>query len=341
MPDSTDSPKRRKSAALPILLLIGIITVVVMLCLDLSTIAQVGQHRITNEEASLALRESLWKQQLSWHELTPEQQQTQRELALQNLMDAHLLHQLSLTANLDEQAIQQEAERRLQQNIKQFENSSAWQQRISAQNLSEIQLREQFIRDTRAIYFLEKQLTQHPTSNSDVLQWFKDHPSSYQIPASAHASHLFLTIHDAEKSQREKTIHHFHQLITRSQATLSDLAKQHSDDPRTKNTGGNLGWFSVDRVPADFAEQVFQLKPNQLSEPFLTKLGWHIVLLHDKRPARAASFDECRDEIFAQLESQRRNLLTKSLLETWRANHNYQLHINRLSKLTPPTSSLH
>lgn len=301
-------------------------------------VARAGAHDITREEVILELRQSLWRKQLQWSQLSPLEQQQQRELALEKLIDSHLLEQAAQSASLNESAIQQEAERRVQQNIRQFENLDVWKNRAAGQGLTENLFRDQLLRETRITLFLEQQLAAQPVDESEVRQWYESHRNTCVIPQKARASHLFLTIHDAEKPAVESEIRRFHQMIVSGQASLADLARKHSDDSRTKSKGGDLGWFSYDRVPEDFAKEVFQLAPNQLSKPFLTRLGWHIVLLHEKEPSRPATYEECRDEIFARLEDLRRTELLKALLQSLRQTHHIKIHAQKLATVEPPTS---
>jgi peptidyl-prolyl cis-trans isomerase SurA len=78
------------------------------------------------------------------------------------------------------------------------------------------------------------------------------------------------------------------------------LAKQYSDDPSSANIGGDLGWFP----PEAYGERVYQtiiaMKPGELSEPFQTQNGWHIMELLDTREidrTEEAIRAEARDQI--------------------------------------------
>jgi peptidyl-prolyl cis-trans isomerase SurA len=64
---------------------------------------------------------------------------------------------------------------------------------------------------------------------------------------------------------------------------FAELAKEFSDDTSTANIGGDMGWFP----PEAFGERVYQtllaLQPSEVSEPFQTGNGWHIIELLDTR----------------------------------------------------------
>jgi peptidyl-prolyl cis-trans isomerase SurA len=63
------------------------------------------------------------------------------------------------------------------------------------------------------------------------------------------------------------------------------LAKEFSQDPPTANLGGEMGWFPIDQYGPKVAEVLAGLKDNEVSQPFQTDLGWHIVQLLGKREA--------------------------------------------------------
>lgn len=60
-------------------------------------------------------------------------------------------------------------------------------------------------------------------------------------------------------------------------ADFADLASRNSEDTASKPRGGDLGWFAQDDFGPDFGSQVAQLTDGQVSEPFKTQAGWHIV----------------------------------------------------------------
>jgi len=64
---------------------------------------------------------------------------------------------------------------------------------------------------------------------------------------------------------------------------FSDVARIESDDPGSAPLGGDLGWSSPGSFVPAFEDQVARLEPGQMSEPFRTQFGWHLVLLEDRQ----------------------------------------------------------
>ncbi|RJQ48082.1 MAG: molecular chaperone SurA [Gammaproteobacteria bacterium] len=61
------------------------------------------------------------------------------------------------------------------------------------------------------------------------------------------------------------------------------LATSHSEDPATAVNGGSLGWVSPGDVDTQFEEVMHSLKPGEVSAPFQTQFGWHILQVLDRR----------------------------------------------------------
>jgi peptidyl-prolyl cis-trans isomerase SurA len=64
---------------------------------------------------------------------------------------------------------------------------------------------------------------------------------------------------------------------------FADVARLESADPGSAAQGGVLGWSSVGSFPPDFEAMVEQLSPGEISQPFRSDFGWHIVLLEDRK----------------------------------------------------------
>jgi len=64
---------------------------------------------------------------------------------------------------------------------------------------------------------------------------------------------------------------------------FGDVARLESADPGSATQGGDLGWTSAGTFPPDFEAVIDQLAPGEISEPFRSDFGWHIVFLEDRK----------------------------------------------------------
>ncbi|WP_353251967.1 peptidylprolyl isomerase [Salinisphaera sp. PC39] len=108
-------------------------------------------------------------------------------------------------------------------------------------------------------------------------------PDEQVIVEEVKARHILLElneIRDDERARREAE-----KLRERILAgdDFAELARQHSDDPGSANQGGDLGWAPAEAYNPAFAERLRQLEAGEISEPFKSPNGWHIVEVLDRR----------------------------------------------------------
>ncbi|WP_237481924.1 peptidylprolyl isomerase [Lichenibacterium dinghuense] len=113
---------------------------------------------------------------------------------------------------------------------------------------------------------------------------------------------------DAAKAQPPETeIHARHILVpTEAEAKAAlervkkgeDFAKvadEVSKDPGSQ--GGDLGWFTKDKMVPEFAAAAFKLEPGQVSDPVKSEFGWHVIKVEGKREKAFPPFDQVKDQV--------------------------------------------
>lgn len=85
---------------------------------------------------------------------------------------------------------------------------------------------------------------------------------------------------------------------------FAELAREYSDDPGSKESGGDLGWFGRGRMVPEFEEAAFSLEPGEISDPVKTMFGYHIIQVLEKDPSRPVDpleLERRRDEAYRNL----------------------------------------
>jgi peptidyl-prolyl cis-trans isomerase C len=75
---------------------------------------------------------------------------------------------------------------------------------------------------------------------------------------------------------------------------FAKVATELSKDPGGE--GGDLGWFTKDRMVPEFSEAAFKLEPGQISDPVKTQFGWHVIKVEEKRVKTFPPFDQVKDQ---------------------------------------------
>jgi peptidyl-prolyl cis-trans isomerase D len=126
----------------------------------------------------------------------------------------------------------------------------------------------------------------------------------YQVPNRVHVEHiLFMTVGktDAEVDEIKKTAADVLAQAKKKGANFEDLAKKYSQDPGTKEKGGDLGWLTQGQTVPEFEKTAFGLDKGQVSDLVRTQYGFHIIKVLDKETAHTKPFDEVKDSIRAPL----------------------------------------
>lgn len=82
-----------------------------------------------------------------------------------------------------------------------------------------------------------------------------------------------------------------------SAANWKKVAKQYSEDPGTKDNGGDLGDVQQGMMVPAFDKAAFSLKKGVVSQPVKTTYGWHILEVTKITPAKASSLEDVKAEI--------------------------------------------
>lgn len=128
-------------------------------------------------------------------------------------------------------------------------------------------------------------------------------------------AHIMISLNQTDESVNpEVRINEIYKKLNQGE-TFEALAKQFSDDKSSANKGGALAPFKGGQLSAlEFEDVAFSLKDkNQVSQPFKTQYGWHIVKLLDKKPLQ--SFEELKSELQNRVQRDSRSkLINKALV---------------------------
>lgn len=92
-----------------------------------------------------------------------------------------------------------------------------------------------------------------------------------------HARHILVRITEAQDAAAAKAKIDTLRARIAGGADFATVAKESSEDPNSRGEGGDLGWFPGDAFGPAFGEQVAGVGNGQVTEPFRTDAGWHIV----------------------------------------------------------------
>jgi peptidyl-prolyl cis-trans isomerase D len=143
--------------------------------------------------------------------------------------------------------------------------------------------------------------------DQQVLQYYQGHQKDYQVPEEVKVRHILIKVDagadpkvDAVAKQKAEDL--LKQI--KGGADFAALAKANSDDPGSKEQGGELGMIQRGVTVPAFEKAAFGLEPGQISDVIKTQFGYHIIKVEEKQTAHLKSLDEVKAQILATLTRQ-------------------------------------
>ena len=100
-----------------------------------------------------------------------------------------------------------------------------------------------------------------------------------------HARHILLPTEDEAKKALARV---------KGGEDFAKVATELSKDP--SGNGGDLGWFTKDRMVPEFSDAAFKLKEGEISDPVKTQFGWHIIKVEGVRTKTFPPFEQVKDQ---------------------------------------------
>lgn len=121
------------------------------------------------------------------------------------------------------------------------------------------------------------------------------------VVSQVHARHILLRTNELEDDQTvEQKLADIRNRIINDKEDFAAIAAVTSQDPGSAADGGDLGWAGPGSFVPAFEKQIDTLDVNEISQPFKTEYGWHLVQLLGRR-VHDDTEDKLRQQVFAQL----------------------------------------
>lgn len=147
-------------------------------------------------------------------------------------------------------------------------------------------------------------LNKVPVSDEKAKAYYEANPAEFTEPEQVHARHILLRVPENADDQQTEEIKKKIEEIRKEIEGGEDFtakARELSQDEATAENGGDLGFFARGKLNPDIEDAAFDLKPGGLSEPVLTKQGYHLIRVDEKKPEKRLTFAEVKQRIVDKL----------------------------------------
>ncbi|QQL44346.1 peptidylprolyl isomerase [Sulfuriroseicoccus oceanibius] len=263
-------------------------------------VAVVYGEGVTLAELDLHLARHLRRKGMDPGKLTPERLYEMRLLIVQELILERVLEG-KLRVRSEYEVAPDALDSQIAEVRDQYPDDAAYRAALDAAGMDEEKLRAHYDQWMQQVAYVDKLIKggqERMPLEEHILSYYESHKEEFVLPERYHVRHIFLTTLGKDPKVVEEQIADVHTKISSGQVAFAEIAAEVSEDPASREAGGDLGWVATDRLPTGLGADLFaSLQPGQMSAPVQSRIGWHIVDMVDMRPARQLEFAEVESKI--------------------------------------------
>jgi parvulin-like peptidyl-prolyl isomerase len=191
---------------------------------------------------------------------------------------------------------------------------------LSKNEISPDIVRQDILKSLTINTYIETILTEiKPVAEADVL-------AIYNADKTASVRHILLLTQGKSDSDKAAIHQQMETLLARAKAgeDFSELAKQYSEDPGSKENGGLYQDFPKGQMVPPFEEAAFTVPIGELSGIIETRYGYHILKVIDRKK-ETRPLEEVRAEIEQQLQNDQRNVTVQELMDSLKTKVDFKV----------------
>lgn len=252
-------------------------------------VAVVGREAITRTEMESQLL--LYRSQLGLVPSEGEETERLRREILETMIENRLLlaQAEKETLEVKREEVESALENAIRQMRERFPTEEEFQAQLDKERTTLEGLKERHREEMRRTLLVQKLIQKRLTPKVSVTyldaeRFYNENPDSIPTePAAVRLSHILIVIVPSETVEK-RAQEEVQEILAAIEAgvSFSHLAKKHSDDPRTRDKGGDLGYFARGEMVPEFEEAAFSLKTGEMA-PIRSRFGYHIIRCEGRR----------------------------------------------------------
>jgi peptidyl-prolyl cis-trans isomerase D len=150
-------------------------------------------------------------------------------------------------------------------------------------------------------------LREAPVDEAAIQAYYQEHLDRYYRPEQRRARHILFRITEEDGTETETAQRRLAESVLdriEKGENFQDLARLYSEDA-TRDTGGDLGFFSRGRMVQSLDESVFAMTTGEIRGPIRSSLGYHIIKLEEIVAETTRPLEEVEEELRTELERHR------------------------------------
>ncbi|HEY7214780.1 MAG TPA: SurA N-terminal domain-containing protein [Thermoanaerobaculia bacterium] len=149
-------------------------------------------------------------------------------------------------------------------------------------------------------------------SDADLQSWYDAHKAELTREEQVQARHILVMTSDKRTDEQARQRSEEAKRRLAGGADFAAVAREISEDPASKDKGGDLGWFGRSGYAPELVNAAFSAQPGQLIGPLKTGVGYELLEVTGKRPGGTPPFAQMKEQIRIRLSYEKARKLAET-----------------------------
>ena len=201
---------------------------------------------------------------------------------------------------------------------KQFPDEKIFEEQLKQAGQTPEKLKENIRTMLQQQLWMKSQVKTSDVTEAQAQSFYDSNTKEFEQPETVKASHILFMLKpdatEADVSKQKEAATKAAERATKGE-DFGGLAKELSEEPGAKESAGDLGFFTKDRMVPEFANAAFSQKVGDISQPVRSQFGWHVIKVTETKPAGTVPFPEVKDQITGYLKSNSQREAVQAVLK--------------------------
>ena len=226
--------------------------------------------------------------------------------AYNQLLQELIMDKLVTGAASEEKVTDADVDAEIAKIKKQFPDEKIFDEQLKQAGQTPEKLKENLRTMLQQQLWMKSQVKTSDVTEVQAQTFYDSNKKEFEQPETVKASHILFMVKpeatEADVDKQKEAATKASERATKGE-DFSTLAKELSEEPGAKESAGDLGFFTKDRMVPEFANAAFSQKIGDISQPVRTQFGWHVIKVTETKPAGTLPFTEVKEQITSYLKS--------------------------------------
>lgn len=293
-------------------------------------VAEVKKTKITRAQLDEEISRLVKRIGIPADQLKGDQKSSLEWYAVNDMVDKEIIRG-SLSADQSKE-VGLQVDQRLEGIRKQFPNKEAYEQALKSEGMTEAEIRADVNQEASMAKLVEASIPGGlKASPEEITEFYQKNSQLWKVQDQVRARHILIrtepTASIEQVNAAKKAAETALARVTKGE-DFGKVAAEVSQDPGSKDRGGELPPFGKGQMVPAFEQVAFSTAPGKTSKVFKSDFGFHFVQVLEKRPARTVPFEEVSERIGQAVVAQKRSDAARKLMADLKAKAVVKINID-------------